>query len=663
MSLTGDALQLQNQVRRLMVSSVWLCMLIYAGGAVFGQAASDTVTNPATGAALLPQQKDIHHQNDTIPENIHNDTIPEAARQITRQLDSILPLSFEHDHMEGSGLSGRFFFHGSLWGIHRFDPVYHEGRIDRVGTGNLGDPMYELIPLLPREPGLRPGPEVYRYLLMDRHNRMIINTEEHLTGVSFVQGTNNAEIMLEANYAHTFSRHFNLNINYRRINHEGLYSFQKNRHTQLSLAGFKQFSDRYYLSFFSISNDIKTQNNGGIPADSVLFLPGAERRRTVPVNLTEGRTMAGYGQHGVRHFLSAENLPGVTWIAEQVFHNQRFHYYDNVPPDDGSFYGVFAVNPVGIRHFLHHRIVENSAGAMGSVGLFTGNLRLRHRWHIVDGDIQREHFQSVDVLGNATIHADSLLQWNWSAEAGLTGGEFTWAVNTRVRWMLFKSLHLYGSAQAMRYLPSLTDRQLIISFEELYRSDWSSVTGYDVSGGVHWLNAGLAAEVGFFQAFNFIHSGFDGLPVQTTLITIPRASVIFSHSLGPLHTDHRLSFQYGVDGVYPLPLWYSLHGIALEGMIFNRAMLARTGFDLRLSDSWESPLYMPVTGSFFPGTQVVETYPWLDFYFSFKVERFTAFAKFENVLDFFIEPAAYQIATYPLRDFSFRFGINWQFTD
>jgi len=547
---------------------------------------------------------------------------------------------------------------------HYYNPAYKDGTYEYIGLGNLGDPMLGFKPHLPRHPGIRLGVHAYDYLIFNRENRFINNTFKPETSVSFVQAGSNADIMLEANYAYTFTSRINATVNYRRINHEGLYSFQKNRHTQLSMAAYYRISLEYHLEVYAIINDFKTQNNGGIVSDSLLFTSGAERRRNVPVNLQEGRTLMGYHQFGLRHAYQPAQFENIRWIFEHAYLRHRFFYYDNVPPLNGGIYGDLVLNPIGVRHKLQHDVIEHTASHLQHFApSLHGALSLRHAVHLIRQEPDRTSMQSVEVIGSASWKPDSVFQLSGKAVAGLYSNRAAWSLEGNGYYKLGEQFRINADIKLTEYLPSLIQQGINVSFEPVYQNDFQNTRALQFSSGVEWKPPGISAGAGITQYNRYIYFDQQGLPKLADFVTIPQLRAGFHRRFGPLITGHIFSYQPGKHAEVPIPEWYSKHSLALQGMIFREAMLANVGFDLTLNADWQAPGYMPLTGNYTINGGGVETYPALDFHFSFKVSRFRAFLLFENILDFVIEPVHYQISGYPLRDFTFRLGIDWRFND
>ena len=129
--------------------------------------------------------------------------------------------------------------------------------------------------------------------------------------------------------------------------------------------------------------------------------------------------------------------------------------------------------------------------------------------------------------------------------------------------------------------------------------------------------------------------------------------------IGKFGMENYAMFQVFNDNIYNLPTLYTKHNIHITGYLFDRALYARFGAEIRLNPSHTGADFSQVIGQFRQSNQTIDFYPMTDVYFTGKVKTFRLFLKFENVNNLFQDEVAYQIANYPQFDFKMRFGVSW----
>ena len=86
--------------------------------------------------------------------------------------------------------------------------------------------------------------------------------------------------------------------------------------------------------------------------------------------------------------------------------------------------------------------------------------------------------------------------------------------------------------------------------------------------------------------------------------------------------------------------------------------------DVRLIDTYYAPEYNPLVGQFYQqNKQKLSFYPLIDLFLGFRIDSFNGFVRFENMYNAVTQKVYYVTPTQPMRDFNFRFGIQWRFTD
>ena len=129
-------------------------------------------------------------------------------------------------------------------------------------------------------------------------------------------------------------------------------------------------------------------------------------------------------------------------------------------------------------------------------------------------------------------------------------------------------------------------------------------------------------------------------------------------------TENRITYQTFSSNLYQLPRFFSEHEVYIEGLIFRRKMLTRVGLNSRILPAFFPAAYSPVIGVFYQQNEFEQKFMALtDFYISFRISRFRAFLRFENINHLIFNEHFFLVKDYPQFDFKFRLGVSWQLND
>ncbi|MEO1434513.1 MAG: putative porin, partial [Bacteroidota bacterium] len=169
----------------------------------------------------------------------------------------------------------------------RFNPA-NQGDYNRLFLSTLGGPSRALI----YEPTIRRGFDLgyhqYDLYLKTETQAKFFNAYRPYSDLYFTANRQENN-WIKATFASNITPQANFAIDYRRITQRGFYQSQRVRHGNVGITTWFRTNGDRYLGFFSFhNNSIKNQNNGGITADSLLFLSQFRNNNSlVPVNTTE----------------------------------------------------------------------------------------------------------------------------------------------------------------------------------------------------------------------------------------------------------------------------------------------------------------------------------------------------------------------------------------
>ena len=186
-----------------------------------------------------------------------------------------------------------------------------------------------------------------------------------------------------------------------------------------------------------------------------------------------------------------------------------------------------------------------------------------------------------------------------------------------------------------------------------------------VSGRVDWSDK-FSIQGNYFLVNNLIYWDTLAFPQQSDTITnIGQLMMRLNLNFGAFHFDNAVVLQQTDNSILRFPTIATKHSLYLEGNLFKRALFGRFGVYIRYNTAYYFDSFQPVTGQFYQQNNWEQSLiPIIDVFASFQVKSFRAFVKLENVNNLIDANQVYfTTPNFPMRDWTFRFGVSWYFAD
>ena len=194
-----------------------------------------------------PGGSDEDQSNQNASEEVVKDTIP--AIYFFKNNPNI-----EFNHQDTS-LGYAFMQH---------DPARQSGH-EWAHLGNMGSAARPILFTPLRNTGLDVGIHSYDLYKKSFSEIRLFKLNTPITSLFFTQGQGQENSMMKGLFSRNFSKGIHINLDYRRINQEGIYIHQKNRNTAFTSTVWYQHPRQkwdLYLSY--LYNKIESQDNGGV---------------------------------------------------------------------------------------------------------------------------------------------------------------------------------------------------------------------------------------------------------------------------------------------------------------------------------------------------------------------------------------------------------------
>ncbi|MFV8342326.1 putative porin [Flavobacterium sp. XS2P39] len=492
------------------------------------------------------------------------------------------------------------------------------------------------------------------------------------------------------------SENLNFSIAYRGLRSEGKYI------NQLSSTGNFRFTvsyntknKRYYSNTHFTSQDILNEENGGITtiSDFESEDPNYSNRQRLEVFFSDAKSFL----KGKRIFLdhnfriNANKGANNLYLTHQFNYENKFFEYNQatVPSSVGGsivfrFGGSFKDS--GINDQTHYNKMYNKAG------LIYENTTLGKFQFFIDDFGSNYHYNQI------LIFDDKIVPSSLSQNINNVGGQYEYQKN---KW---NGKFLYSRSITNQSLSNLDAKvkydfndETELSFQyqninklpnnnyNLYQSsyiqyNWSNdfknekINSISANAVTPWVNASLQYLV-LNDHLYFNDVSTDAQIVARTQIVAPTQyektinylSVKVSKELkfGSFALDNTVLYQKvdQQDNVLNVPEIVTRNTFYYSGYFFKQnALFLQTGVSFNYFTKYYANDYNPVIGEFFvQNGKEIGNHPNFDFFINAKIQRTRIYIKAEHFNSALSGNNFYSSPNSPSRDFTFRFGLVWNF--
>ncbi len=553
-----------------------------------------------------------------------------------------------------------------------------------LSKGTVGHPHLPVFNTMGDVMALRLKPDLFQGFHRDRTNVNFFFTQTPYSRLAYGSSLKK-DYQVMAAHSQNITPRWNVAFDYHLFSPEGLYASSAAINHLLDFTTNYYSSDaRYQLQGGIIWQCFKIEENGGITADSIFTQNLQSNRAGVPVNLTNVMNISRELQLFVHQsFNTVRELPLFIPHTEVVMIDS---VADSVVVVDTVWPAAPHTLNTGVIGF--DLAVESDTLQHGSTQLWQHcdallywtndaymNYRFRNPLKLTVG-LKPEHFKSA---------ISSLYEINFNSISPLL----------KVEWEALKSLNV--KLQAERRMASMQsmnasrlDASATLSFDSLsilqvqgtlqsappdllyfYRTPDRGANLKPI--GVSKVSLGFSRE-GLLNVEAMARNVANNVWINTARQTVQadgqawllQGKADIRLKLGPLHLDLQELVQYSTDqNQLRVPLVASKNSFYIDFVLFNRALKAQIGVDVRYHTPYYADAYEPLGGYFYRQDEVkVGGYLWGDVFVNLQIKHATLYIKaghvnalWENMPNYFILPH------YPGNDFGLLYGVVWHFFD
>jgi hypothetical protein len=135
-------------------------------------------------------------------------------------------------------------------------------------------------------------------------------------------------------------------------------------------------------------------------------------------------------------------------------------------------------------------------------------------------------------------------------------------------------------------------------------------------------------------------------------------------SINKFFIDNQIQYQKisNASGVLNVPELIARNSIYFSSHLLDKALFLQTGFSVSYFSKFYMNSYDPLLSEFYTqNTKKIGGFPLIDFFVNAKIQQTRLYFKLEHFNSSFTGYNFYSAPNYPYRDFSFRFGLVWNF--
>ena len=147
-------------------------------------------------------------------------------------------------------------------------------------------------------------------------------------------------------------------------------------------------------------------------------------------------------------------------------------------------------------------------------------------------------------------------------------------------------------------------------------------------------------------------------------INIIKLRVSREFSINKFFFDNQIQYQKVSNGrgIINLPELITRNSIYFSSHLLDKALFLQTGFSFSYFSKYYMNSYDPLLSEFYvQNSKKIGGFPLMDFFVNAKIQQTRLYFKLEHFNSTFTGYNFYSAPNYPYRDFSFRFGLVWNF--
>lgn len=536
----------------------------------------------------------------------------------------------------------------------------------------------------------------YDAYLFNAQNVKFFNVKKPFTHLNYL--SSGQKKYLEENFGITHAQNaspstgFNLDYNSRGA--RGIYSWQKTREKNLSMA-ISHTGKKYTLHAGYIYNSVDVRENGGLQADRDITDTVFELPENIPVRMLDARNKI---KNNSYYIIQSYGMPlrklteddfsiakrSTIFFGHAFEYNRWYKQYKDTKDKSGDYYKDWFINPSVTNDSIFESTLSNRLFIQlqpwdrdGAVGVIDAGFGM-----------DNHHYYSFDInqfLSGNTKGVNKTSYYAYGAVEGKVKRYFSWGGDVRFHPFGYRSGDLSFGANAS-ISAFIKGKPITLSGKFSYelRSPGYWTESY-FSNHYVWSNSfakenetrielafnipSMGLELGANQSVisNKIYYDDKSLPAQySASVSVSGLYARKDFRVGGLHLNHRVLLQWSTSQeVIPVPLASVFLSYYFEFNVVKNVLRVQAGFDGRYNTSYYAFGYNPAISQFYNQREKeIGGYPMIDAFVSAKWKRMRILLKYAHVNEDLIGSRNYfTVLHYPQNKRILKLGFSWGFYD
>lgn len=555
-----------------------------------------------------------------------------------------------------------------------------------LSKGVIGQSHISLYPQLYPKVTYRLQPDPHPATSKSIYNIWLYQTQTPYTRLAYHSSVN-ADYQLQATHSQNIMPGWNVAVDYRLTNPEGVYTNSGVKNSQFDITtNYFSPDSRIQAKAGFIWQSFRLGENGGITDDTYFTQRRQSNRAGIPVNIYD--TVS----RDIRHTVFAQASYSLVQqsnkyrehdsitskiVGDTAVITDTIHLIDTIQPRSAR---VINAGVVGIEGEYNHEkrvFTDSTTWHEATMTLYwTNDAYMDHRWHnplkitigakprLIRATIEDSEYQSASWLNPFAKVVVSGKRLSLTLDGELSGAfsnEMDYSHNATFRYDA-DSLHRHIFVVRMTAQHRSPDLRMLHS------------TNFDLQG-TDYLQGMMAYDYSDKLSIDLKathikhHLWYDSALIPRSGITplwLLQGRINAHFGIKWLHCNMQQILQYSTDNLQlPVPLWASKNSVYADITLFNRALRTQIGVDVRYHTLYFAPSYDPYTGVFYQQHETeVGNYLWLDAFINIQVKRASIYLKGGHVNALWDEnPNFFLIPHYPGLKFGLYWGVVWNFFD
>lgn len=493
------------------------------------------------------------------------------------------------------------------------------------------------------------------------------------------------------------SKNLNFAVGYKGLRSLGRYINELSSNGNFRfITSYNTTDKRYFLKLHFTAQDFSNQENGGI-TDTSLFdegKPPYTQRERLDVYLKDATSLLKGNRYFLDHTfrLNKDNPNSLVFHHQFNYENKFFQFSQKTPNVRyGESYTSSINNKTRYNRMYNMLGVAYANETIGTIEFYLEDFNYNYFYRSIilgsDGTIVTPNSVSDRISTYGARYTYQKDKWKGSVllSNSITNQSLA-NIEASARYTFNEKNVLSAKYQNMNKLPNHN----FVLYQSDYKSyNWPNsdlnssafknekINNLEFEAKTQWLTA--SAQYTVLNDYLYFSRDNEDVPLVkptdiNSILVSPKQyggtinylsiKVAREFKFWKLALDNTFLYQKVDQGanVLNVPEFVTRNSLYYSDYAFKKALFFQTGFTFQYFTEYYANDYNPVIGEFYSqDKKKIGNYPLMDFFINAKIKQFRLFIKAEHFNSSFTGYNYYSTSNIPYKDFTFRFGVIWDF--